>query len=238
MGKRWGGGASLVLGSGWQWVACCCCSCTWPSLQEMLADAKDERKERRRNRRRRRRRREGGGTGLRSRARVTVGCRPLPGKHLKHLRLSSSNSSTNNLSKQCDHPEDFLGPQNVWQKMPAPWTICEVSSPWCYGDVSPGWQKSDVGVLAKVWEPILSSYCSSPLNIPRTFERTFPVNIICVSIQVSSIKIQQFWEAITIEMWSFAYTIHLVYLVSSKYVSRMVTLVSVDLLSGRNFSDL
>ena len=96
MGKRWGGGASLVLGSGWQWVACCCCSCTWPSLQEMLADAKDERKERRRNRRRRRRRREGGGTGLRSRARVTVGCRPLPGKHLKHLRLS--NSSTNNLS--------------------------------------------------------------------------------------------------------------------------------------------
>ena len=64
--------------------------------QEMLADAKDERKERRRNRRRRRRRREGGGTGLRSRARVTVGCRPLPGKHLKHLRLS--NSSTNNLS--------------------------------------------------------------------------------------------------------------------------------------------
>ena len=232
--KRWWGERSWAVGdSGLLVVAVLVLG------QEMLADAKDERKEKKRNRRRRRRRRrEGGGTGLRSRARVTVGCRPLPGKHLKHLRLSSSNSSTNNLSKQCDHPEDFLGPQNVWQKMPAPWTICEVSSPWCYGDVSPGWQKSDVGVLAKVWEPILSSYCSSPLNIPRTFERTFPVNIVCVSIQVSSIKIQQFWEAITIEMWSFAYTIHLVYLVSSKYVSRMVTLVSVDLLSGRNFSDL
>ena len=64
--------------------------------QEMLADAKDERKEKKRNRRRRRRRRrrrEGGGTGLRSRARVTVGCRPLPGKHLKHLRLSSSSAN-------------------------------------------------------------------------------------------------------------------------------------------------
>ena len=90
--KRWWGERSWAVGdSGLLVVAVLVLG------QEMLADAKDERKERRRNRRRRRRRRrEGGGTGLRSRARVTVGCRPLPGKHLKHLRLS--NSSTNNLS--------------------------------------------------------------------------------------------------------------------------------------------
>ena len=164
--------------------------------EEMLVDAKDDRKEKRRNIKRRRRGRRKGEGGEKEEGPVW-GLGPGWQWAAGHCQGSTSSISasqtqaqtichTHPCSKPCDLPEDFLGPQNVWQKMPAPWTICEVSSPWCYGDVSPGWQKSDVGVLAKVWEPILSSYCSSPLNIPRTFwsctERTFPVDIVCVSI--------------------------------------------------------
>ena len=85
----------------------------------------------------------------------------------------------------------FFGPQNVRQKC-CPWTVLWVHLD---GDVSPGWQSDWTGILAKVWEPILSSYWAqaaphpSPVNMLWTFwphtvllfrSWTFPEIIFCI----------------------------------------------------------